>query len=399
MRSSSRQHELNVGRVALAEAGLTVGQIEVPHAHETIVKAEISHIAQSTEESPPPLAQCSCVVQTNVFDVGKAQIRRLHCRRDGTDGDQRAAGKDVSLDEVDGSQVTCKGPLGDGDALQQHPPVGLEQGGTTLEECRDVLGTHGFDHLDRNDLVVFTCQVAVVLQQDRDSIREPRLRNTFGGEVILFLRYRRRRHAAAIYGYSMQGESTPTGTDLQHVIVGRQVQLLADAVELEDRRLFQRALGVWEDGRRIHHALIEEKPVELVAKIIVGGNVAAASVPRVASKCVIEMCRRSKESGHPWILGPVRLAVANEDSAQGDEIITGPFARHEPFRCTQIATDQDPSIDQGMVNVDRRRQPICRPTKTATFSTFDNVDEPVIEGFQRTQHKTPSNGVGGIRSR
>ena len=78
--------------------------------------------------------------------------------------------------------------------------------------------------------------------------------------------------------------------------------------------------------------------------------------------------------------------VVFRDISTGDEIITRPLAPHKPFGRAQISTEQDPSIDHGMMDVNRRLEPIRGPTKTATFSAFDNVDEPVIDGFQRAQH-------------
>ena len=79
--------------------------------------------------------------------------------------EQRAAGEDIALDEIHAAASLFIALIANGDGLQQHEAIGLEQGGAGLEVGGKVGVPYGLDHLDRYQLVVLAFQFAVVLEQ------------------------------------------------------------------------------------------------------------------------------------------------------------------------------------------------------------------------------------------
>ena len=96
------------------------------------------------------------------------------------------------------------------------------------------------------------------------------------GEVVLRLRDRDRGHAAAQLAGGVEREAAPARADLQDVLARPRPASSA----------MRRYLSRWasssdwsarlEDRARVGHRLVEEEPVEVVAEVVVGGDVAAA---------------------------------------------------------------------------------------------------------------------------
>jgi len=78
-------------------------------------------------------------------------------------------------------------------------------------------------------------------------------------------------------------ERTPAGADLEHAILGTEVKLLADTFELRDLRLLERHRIVLENRARVAHRRIEHPREELVAEVVVGGDVAPTPAPGAAA--------------------------------------------------------------------------------------------------------------------
>ena len=133
------------------------------------------------------------------------------------------------------------------DRLQQHRAVGREQVAAALEERAEVLPADRLDHLERDELVVGAAQVAVVVEAEVDQVLDAGCAHASSGDVVLLARDRGGRDAAAARGRGVDGEAAPAGADLEHVVARAELELLADQLELGERRLLERRVAVRED--------------------------------------------------------------------------------------------------------------------------------------------------------
>ena len=106
--------------------------------------------------------------------------------------------------------------------------------------------------------------------------------DALAGEVVLLLRDRDRGHSAAELAGRVERKAAPPGTDLQDVLPAGQSGTLRDEPVLVALGIGQRLVRRREDGTRVGHRLVQEEPVEVVAQIVVRGDVALALAPRVA---------------------------------------------------------------------------------------------------------------------
>ena len=105
-----------------------------------------------------------------------------------------------------------------------------------------------------------------------DAVTDARLAEATRREVVLLLRDRRGRHAAAVLARGVYGERSPTRADLQEVVVRLQVELLAQPVDLGDRGFAQRRVLALVDAAGVRHRLVEEQGEEVVGEVVVVGD-------------------------------------------------------------------------------------------------------------------------------
>ena len=120
--------------------------------------------------------------------------------------------------------------------------------------------------------------VAVVAELDVDAIRQPGGPDPLRREVVLLLRDRDRRHAAAELAGGVEREAAPARPDLEDVHAragGRRRSAMSRYLSRwASARVWS---GGLEDRARVGHRLVEEQPVEVVAQVVVGGDVPAAA--------------------------------------------------------------------------------------------------------------------------
>ena len=80
-------------------------------------------------------------------------------------------------------------------------------------------------------------------------------------------------------------------------IPGASPELAADQIQLVQRRLFERRVRAREDGAGVHHRRVEKRGEELVAEIVVGGDVAPAAGTVVAPQPVGQAIGQSAAGG------------------------------------------------------------------------------------------------------
>jgi hypothetical protein len=127
-------------------------------------------------------------------------------------------------------------------------------------------------------------KITIVLLQHRDPIGQARLSNPFLHEVVLRPRDGSGDHPRGVVTGRMERKATPAAPDLDHLVVGSELQFAADQVQLVKRGLLQTALLVRENGAGVHQGGIEKQAEEVVAQVVVGGNVAAAPAAAVGSQ-------------------------------------------------------------------------------------------------------------------
>src|SRR5919204_271786 len=134
---------------------------------------------------------------------------------------------------------------------------------------------------------------------------------------------------AALVGWVALGEvgqRAPAAADLEQVVGRAQVELGADGPQLVQRGLLERRALRREDRRRVHHPLVEEQLEQLVAEVVVGGDLAAAAGDRVAPTCHDARGRQQRQQ--PAAGTVERLAVARRQAHERDEVGAVPHAVH-----------------------------------------------------------------------
>ena len=152
--------------------------------------------------------------------------------------------------------------FGHDDGLDEHLATRRQPLGAHLEEAIEVADADGFDHLDRHELVVGAGQVAIVLLQERDAGGRGRRRDPARRDIVLGRRDSGRRHVAAVVPGRVNRQRAPPGADFEQAVAWLQVQLAADAIDLQQGRLLERVVGPFEDAARVGHRVIEKEREE-----------------------------------------------------------------------------------------------------------------------------------------
>ena len=277
-----REERLHVADPALAEARLGGAQVEGPEPAEALVVAARAEPVPGAEKALAPGGEGERIVGC---DVLRPDLAHLGVAGE-AGGDLRlrgeaAAGEDVGVGEAARPLLDLVEAVVDRDRLQQHQPVRAEQLVAAAEELVEVPPADGLDHLDRDEAVVAAAQVAVVLEQHGDPVLEPGFGDPALASSSCSRGDRRRRHPAAVLAGRVDRQAAPARADLQQVVAGTEAQPPADALQLLQLRLLQARALAREVGAGIDHPLVEEGGEEVVAEVVVGGDVA----PRPAPGC------------------------------------------------------------------------------------------------------------------
>src|SRR5579871_1637954 len=139
-------------------------------------------------EATAPFSKGARVRKSERFVVHETQSGPLELLVENGLRRQAAAGKYVSLDEIDGAAIIVEMLLPDGDHLKDCSPTGLEATRDLVEVGRPPRFADRLGHFDRDDAVVAALDVPVVLQPQI----ELRCRAASSGEVAGELQLSRR---------------------------------------------------------------------------------------------------------------------------------------------------------------------------------------------------------------
>ena len=111
-------------------------------------------------------------------------------------------------------------------------PSVVQQRGAGAEEGVVLAPVDGLDHLDGDQLVEGAVEVPVVAVEHGDPVGQAVLDHPLGGVPELGVRDGGGGDPAAVGRGGVDGEAAPSGADLDHVVVGAEAELGAQAVEL-----------------------------------------------------------------------------------------------------------------------------------------------------------------------
>ena len=152
----------------------------------------------------------------------------------------------------------------------------------------------------------------------------------------------------------MNREAAPAGSDLDQVIVGLELELAADALELGKLRLVERRVLALEDAAGIGHRPAEKEREELIAEVVVRGDVAPAPFGAVVIEGVqqaTQWCGRDRRAAVERIQ---HRPVADEDPHQRSEVVAAPVAAHVSLPRAGRATKCHVRIGLRMEDLDGR---------------------------------------------
>src|SRR5688572_28732721 len=149
------------------------------------------------------------------------------------------------------------------------------------EERGVVIDAHMLEHADRDDTIVLTFDVAVVLQMEVHSVLEARTLRAFLRELQLSYGQRHAVHGAAGCARQIEAEATPTGTDIQYPVPVADSKLGGEMPLLGDLRLLQVHTPVGEIRAGVLPVAVEEQIVDRAVDIVVVGNVVARAARRI----------------------------------------------------------------------------------------------------------------------
>ncbi|MNM74089.1 hypothetical protein D3C81_858390 [compost metagenome] len=252
----------------------------------------------------------------------------------------------------------------------------------------------GFDHLDRHQFVVFAGQVAVVLEQQRDAILQTQLFDALRGKRVLLFRQGRGGHAAAIMLRGIQRHAAPAGADLQQMVAGLQRELLTDPLQFVQLCLFEAVFRGQELRRRIHHGRVEKLLEQIVAKVVVRGDVLLRTLARVAVEPVQTLHQRPAETGQTALHGIEHVEVADEHADHGRQIRRTPVAVDKGLAGANRTVPGNHAPDGRIEHMDFPEQSTARGTEHQAFAVLDHQQLPVFQLSQLAQHATAQQRPG-----
>src|SRR5262245_6011187 len=140
---------------------------------------------------------------------------------------------------------------------------------TFIEVGLQVTMADRFQHLYGNDLVELPGDISIIGQLEVNFSLEALGGDSFPGIYQLLLRDRYGADLAAIIFSGVDGKSSPSASDLEHVISGVDLHLLAETVILLSLRGLDVLIGRAKIRRGVGHTRVQEQLEEMVAEVIV----------------------------------------------------------------------------------------------------------------------------------
>ncbi len=190
----------------------------------------------------------------------------------------------------------------------------------------------------------------------------------------------------------MQGEASPTGADFQQVIVGLQLQFTTGAIELLNRRRAQRRIRRREDAAGVGPRFIEPESEELVAQVVMGLNVLAASAGRIGSEPMhdaLQGHREFRQSAVELICGG---EVANKKTKERSQITAIPVPLNVRLGDRERAAEHRLAKEPRVTDVDPRMKVACS-SESLTAVCVAHVQFAAAQSGQATIERPPRRAI------
>ncbi len=168
---------------------------------------------------------------------------------------------------------------------------------------------------------------------------------------------------AAVVAGGVNGESSPAGADLDDVAFGIQLKLLTDPIQFARGCDFEGFVGVGKNRRRVHHVGVKKQLEQIIAKVVVGGDITRAAAARIAAQRFQPAHQPTTEPRAAGFHAVEQTAVSHQNPHQGNQIVAGPVAIHVGFRRAHRAVGGSRSIEADVVDAQADTQclfGICR---------------------------------------
>ena len=220
--------------------------------------------------------------------------------------------------------------------------------------------TDGFEHFDGGDLIKAATEVAVVAEQELDSLAESRFLNAAGGFVVLLPGDGDGGDFATVVFSGMHAEAAPTASNFQDAVGGDEAQAFAELVVFPALGGFERLVGGFEIRAGVGHGSIEPELEEFVAEIVVLADVFSAHAAAVRPAHVegavggIEQIEKAGSTGLARLKGLCVVGVQDEPCDDLGEVVGRPFASHIGFGETNRAVEDTPLEEILITHLDAR---------------------------------------------
>ena len=195
----------------------------------------------------------------------------------------------------------------------------------------------------------------------------------------------------------MQRESAPAGADLHQPLAGLQGELAAHRVELGQRRLVQRRMRGLEDAAGIRHRLVEEQAEEVVAEVVVSGDVAPAALRAVVVEPVQDAPQRRADDRQTGIHGVHPVAVDHHDAHQRGQVVAGPVAPDVGLAGADRPAEGGVRPELRLPDLDRRGQVAARgaPAEDALLAVLDDAQFAFRQAREMAEHRLAAEPLDG----
>ena len=211
---------------------------------------------------------------------------------------------------------------------------------------------------------------------------------------MLLARDRGGGHPATTRPCGVHREATPAGADFDRVVVRPQPQLVADAVQLAGRCGFQGVVVARIQRGGVHQVFGQEQPEEVVAQVVMRGDVAARAIAGIAAQCVPAAHRPPTDACGPALHRIQQVAVAYQQLHQADQVGAVPLAVHVRLRRAHAAVGGQRAIEAGPVHVDAQRcSGVFRITGADAAQRIGQHDRAAPQGPQLVQHAVAQEAV------
>ena len=173
------------------------------------------------------------------------------------------------------------------------------------------------------------------------------------------------------------------------MVLGHEGELLADAVHLVARGLFQRTVRARKHGARIHHVVVEEEAEKVVAQVVVGGDVAPATPERVALEGVSQHASRCGQPRPAPLALLHPLHIGHRQPAHSRQIVATPPSLHVGFCRANGAPQGQGAKKARMVDLQNHFGAVLALPEGVALLTFDEANFPALQALQLSQHQPP----------